>query len=276
MEGPACGAAWGKTFRVGRSTVIRAPPFGEFRPVTIPRVLFDDLLCDGQTQAGAPGLGRHVGLEHSIGDVVPEAGAGIVHREPRHVFAALAAGPGLHSDPWPVAVTTRLDRIRQEVVKNLPQTIRIRMHRIERRLEACFEPYRRRCGAVQLDDVEHQCVQIDGHRAHHRRSCVVRERVHHLLHRLDLLDDGAGQAIHLCRVDRPDLVKVLVAEALRCELDGSERVLDLVGEPARHLAPCGVALRLNELGDVIEHDHDSFAAGQRRGAAHEHCGVRAA
>ena len=40
-------------------------------------------------------------------------------------------------------------------------------------------------------------------------------------------------------------------------------------EPPRHLAPGRVALRLDEFGDVVEHDDVSLAAGQRRGAAME-------
>ena len=58
-------------------------------------------------------------------------------------------------------------------------------------------------------------------------------------------------------------------ESLRCKLDGGEGVLDLVREPSRHLAPGGVSLRLDELGDVIEHDHVSLAARQRCSTAYE-------
>ena len=46
-----------------------------------------------------------------------------------------------------------------------------------------------------------------------------------------------------------------------------ERVLDLVREPARHLAPRRRALRRHHLGDVVEH-HQARVAGQQR-AAHE-------
>ena len=39
------------------------------------------------------------------------------------------------------------------------------------------------------------------------------------------------------------------------ELYRSERILDLVREPAGDLAPRGITLRLQHDGDVIEHDH---------------------
>ena len=45
------------------------------------------------------------------------------------------------------------------------------------------------------------------------------------------------------------------AQALRGELDRGERVLDLVRDPLRDLAPRGEALGLQQLGEVVEHEH---------------------
>ena len=60
-------------------------------------------------------------------------------------------------------------------------------------------------------------------------------------------------------------------EALGGELDRRQRILDLVREAPRNLGPRGVALRLHELGDVVE--HDDIAAAHRRArqarAAHQ-------
>ena len=47
------------------------------------------------------------------------------------------------------------------------------------------------------------------------------------------------------------------AQAVGRQLDRRQRVLDLVREPPRHLAPGGIALRLQQRGDVVEHDHDA-------------------
>src|SRR5206468_8980245 len=60
---------------------------------------------------------------------------------------------------------------------------------------------------------------------------------------------------------------------LRGELDRRERVLDLVSEPARDLAPGRRALRRDQLRDVVEY-HDVATAtrlGQRRTAYENHC-----
>ena len=55
---------------------------------------------------------------------------------------------------------------------------------------------------------------------------------------------------------------------------GVERVLDLVRQAARHLAPGRVALRLQQRRDVVEHEHHARGAAdvvrQRRAGAHEH------
>jgi len=63
------------------------------------------------------------------------------------------------------------------------------------------------------------------------------------------------------------------AEPLGGQLDGRERVLDLVGQAACHLAPGGVPLGLHEGGDVVEHDDEAAGhvpgAGQSRAGAHQ-------
>ena len=180
------------------------------------------------------------------------------------------AGPGLGPYQGPVAVAACFHRILEEVVQNLPHPVGVGMGRGERRAEAGLEAYRRRSAAVQLDDIENQRVQIDRHRAHGRSAGIVGECVHHFLHRLHLLDDGASEAIHLRRIDGLDLVEVLVPEALRGELDRGKGVLDLVREPTRHLAPRCASLRFDEFGDIVEHDDVTLPAGERCGAAHEH------
>ena len=60
------------------------------------------------------------------------------------------------------------------------------------------------------------------------------------------------------------LAASLRSQPLGRELDRRQRILDLVREPARDLAPRRVALRLREIGDVVEH-HD--VAGHRASPA---------
>src|SRR6202042_2540445 len=62
------------------------------------------------------------------------------------------------------------------------------------------------------------------------------------------------------------------AQALGGQLYRRERILDLVRQAARHFAPGRVALRLQERGDVVEHDdetHVAVLAGERGAGAHE-------
>src|SRR5882762_1882312 len=83
-------------------------------------------------------------------------------------------------------------------------------------------------------------------------------------------------------VERPRrLSRKFVAEfrlqPLRGELDRRERILDLVSEPARDLAPGGRALCRDQLRDVVEY-HDVATPtrlGQRRTPYENHCSTLA-
>ena len=71
------------------------------------------------------------------------------------------------------------------------------------------------------------------------------ELVHDPLQPPDLVRDGARPLVEdLAEVGAPLLERV--AERLDAHRDGRERVLDLVGEPPRHLAPGGDPLGLHE------------------------------
>ena len=50
----------------------------------------------------------------------------------------------------------------------------------------------------------------------------------------------------------------MAPQPLGAQLDRRQRILDLVREPARHLAPGGDLLRADERRDVVEHQHDAF------------------
>ena len=64
------------------------------------------------------------------------------------------------------------------------------------------------------------------------------------------------------------------AAALGRQLDRRQRVLDLVRQPARHLAPGRAALRGQQRRDVLEHDHQAAVASlvvrQRRAGPQQH------
>src|SRR5262249_1426474 len=63
----------------------------------------------------------------------------------------------------------------------------------------------------------------------------------------------------------------LLPQAVGRELDGRQWILDLVRQAARHLAPGGIALRLQERRDVVEHDDEAAGAVlARQGRAGTH------
>ena len=67
-------------------------------------------------------------------------------------------------------------------------------------------------------------------------------------------DDRLRAALQRLLVGASSFARELDREPLRRELDRRQRILDLVREPPRDLGPRGVALRLHELGHVVEHD----------------------
>ena len=59
-------------------------------------------------------------------------------------------------------------------------------------------------------------------------------------------------------------------KALGRQLNRRERILDLVRQASRDFAPGGVALRLQQARDVVEHQHEAaFRAGLQRGSAQQ-------
>ncbi len=115
---------------------------------------------------------------------------------------------------------------------------------------------------VQREHVVQEGAEVDRlHRSRARLPRVDRKVVDHVLHRGDLRDDRLRAARQRLPVGPFEAPRELALEALGRELDRRQRVLDLVREPARDLAPRRVALRLREIGDVVEHDD---VAGDRR------------
>ena len=126
---------------------------------------------------------------------------------------------------------------------------------------------------VQLAQLRDQRIDVEARDLHARRARVFAERVHHLLHRFDLLDDGVRGAIEQLAF-APFGLQILAAQPLGGELNRRQRILDLVREPPRHFAPGRVALRLQQRRDVVEHDRVAVravaVAGQLRAGAHQH------
>jgi hypothetical protein len=66
---------------------------------------------------------------------------------------------------------------------------------------------------IKLADLGDQRVHVEARHIHARAARVLAERVHHLLHRLDLLDDRVRSAVE--QVDLPAFgLQVLAAQPL--------------------------------------------------------------
>ena len=64
-----------------------------------------------------------------------------------------------------------------------------------------------------------------------------------------------GGAIQYLALFGIHLVQIAVAQAVGRELDWGQRVLDLMGQTTRHLAPGGILLCRDQFGDIIEDHH---------------------
>ena len=107
--------------------------------------------------------------------------------------------------------------------------------------------------AQRLAQVHHLHVRL-------RHAGEGRELVDHAADIGDLADDRVGALVEDLAILGDDLA-VAAADALGRELDRGQRVLDLVGDAARHVGPGRGALRLHEIGDVVDGDDVGILLG---------------
>src|ERR1019366_5168084 len=98
------------------------------------------------------------------------------------------------------------------------------------------------------------------HRLRHAREA--RELVDHPPYVVDLAHDGVRALLEYGAVFA-DHVSVFAAQTLGRQLNGSERILNLMRDAARHIRPCRRALCGDQFGDVVER-HDIAMAGFAR------------
>jgi hypothetical protein len=252
----------------------RAPPHGELHHEAatarqvVPDadeavVVGDDRRHDGEPEAGAVGLGREVGLEEPglhlgrharavVGDLeTDDAEAPVVRGaelDARGITRRGAAADGTRGhgvveqvdhralDPLPVHLELGQLGLGGERELDLPMAL---AEQDERLLDH----------AVQI-------LRGVGTRGHPRE---VRELVHQRLQLVHLLDDRP-RAVVEHRVVGAELRRVAAAEPLGRELDRRQGVLDLVRDAARDLAPRLHALHPQEVGHVLEEEHEPARA----------------
>ncbi len=105
---------------------------------------------------------------------------------------------------------------------------------------------------------------VGRHRARRRHARELRELVDQPLQRLDLADDRVGALL-----DQRAVRRAGVAAACGCSRSadnwiGRQRVLDLVRQPPRHLAPRRHLLRPDQRRDIVEHQHRCPRSRRRR------------
>src|SRR3989442_8102231 len=171
---------------------------------------------------------------------------------------------GRHVDFRVATSKKRILSVLQQIVDYLPQTVGVTAHQRNVLLEVGWNP-----GSglfVQRQHLSHEPVQIQSAQVAEGGAGIVAEIVPHVLHGGDLCDDGLRGVVERPRRFTRKLVAEFRLQSLRGELDRRERILDLVSEPARDLAPGGRALRRDQLRDVGEY-HDLATPtrpGQRR------------
>ena len=102
-----------------------------------------------------------------------------------------------------------------------------------------------------------------------------RELVDHAADVADLADDRVGALVEDLAV-LGDHLAVAALDALGRELDRRQRVLDLVRDAPRHVRPGRRALRLHEVGDVVDRDDIGLVLGRRRRSSTRHLHVEGA
>src|SRR4029079_9368739 len=99
-----------------------------------------------------------------------------------------------------------------------------------------------------------------------RSRPVTTERARNLVEPIDLGEDLIHILVeHAIEID--SRVGARALEMLNAEADWRQRVLDLVGDLARHLAPREDALRPRELGHVVDRNDGAATAQPREWAA---------
>jgi len=119
---------------------------------------------------------------------------------------------------------------------------------------------------LQEHGVAHQLLRFLAPHNRRRHAGKGGELIHHAADIADLPDNGfdaLGEDVRIAR----DFLAVFALQALGGQLDGCQRILDLMRDAPRHIGPGRGALRRNEIGNVIE-SHDEAMSLFARFARH--------
>src|SRR5712691_6302679 len=221
-------------------------------------MLVDDALYDRQPQSRPFGLGGDIGLECPVDDGLGEAATVVADPQPHLAAREL----GRHFDFWVATSEKGILRVLQQIVDHLSQTVGVTTHQRNVLLEVRLNPS---SGLfVQSKYLCNEPVQVQSAQLRRGGTGIVAEIIHHILHGSNLRDDGLRGVVEGPRRLERKFVAEFHLQSLRRELDRGERILDLVSEPARNLAPGGCALRRDQLRDVVEYHDVTAPTGLRQ------------
>ena len=171
--------------------------------------------------------------------------------------------------PWPTGSTTivhlalfatraaqRVERVLHEVRQDLDDLIAVRHHVRRPVARVHAEDDLARARLVELDDVARDVGEIELGRLRRRQAREAGELRHDVGDALHLVEHGARGLVEVV-VERRVLPRAETAQRLDRGADGRERVLHLVRDASRDLAPRGDARRRGEAAarraEVVEH-----------------------
>jgi len=231
----------------------RAPPRRDVR-LDVPPMFLDDLAHDGNpTRCPSPSCDVRSNTCPISSRWKP---AHCPPLDPGNLLAVAMREPRRHGD-LPVGLALeRLDRVDEQVMQQLPQppwSRRRTSARGERHVQvhAATDDLRAVESVTSVTRLFRLRLVISKRGA----RGILAERVHHLLHRFDLLDDVSVPRSRICAsfspMDGSNLWR------MRSRTAGSgQRILDLVRQAARTSPHARLALRLQHDGDVVEHQHE--------------------
>ncbi len=229
-------------------------------------MLGDDSADDGEPQP-APPLLRGV-VRHE--ELVP-----VRRRDPRSVVREHEPGEivgriVLCLDRDRAASAGGLDGVVDQVHEHALDLVGIDADERERRIVARVNPHVAEKAVVQRQRVVQEHMEVDRDRTRGRHPRELRELVDEPLQGVDLGDDGARAFRHQ-RLRGSRRRTEVASQALGRQLDGRQRVLDLVCEPPCHLPPGRYLLRSDERRHIVEYEDGALLRPRLPVQGARHC-----
>src|SRR5579862_856316 len=218
-------------------------------------VVFDDATHDGEAKTSYAFLGREIRQEESLFQLLGDPVPGIGDRD----FDSVATGHqrGGNLNVADQGALHRLGGIVHQVGESSLDGLGVRHHLGQVRRQKCLH-----MNSVQ-PPVEHSQGAVDDRVNVGRRwlrggeACQRGKFIHQCSQSLDRAANGFGAAVkysHGSRIGRRTALQ-MSSNALGRKRNGGQWILDLVRDPACHLAPCCLLLGLEQIGQVFKYQN---------------------